>query len=380
MSDWLRMVSGPFEAYAPRPIYPEEIVRTMPQNTETGALAERQESWSPERWAQAFGRESRVSLDSPALAGVRVVMLLSFDTQADVDAAVPGYQAGSGHWSNGAINYCDAAERQYDVRGGLQRVLAILGRYGVRGTFPTCGATAEWYPAVISSIVEHGHEIASHGYRHVPLNEMTADQEAEDIARTTRAIERVTGCRPVGWRSPMYSITERTIPLLTSAGYLYDSDLHNDDDPYILTTGSGSIVEIPGGLDDYGMWLSSVPHSIHMGGIPYGNPLGITSILTGHFDALYEESDNRPRLFQYAMHPKVTGRPFRSRSLAGLLEHTANFSGVKFMTMRELAEACTSPDEHPHPGRNGGSLRPISARAESENPPGAGQAGPQPIN
>jgi hypothetical protein len=72
----------------------------------------------------------------------------------------------------------------------------------------------------------------------------------------------------------MYTITERTIPLLTEQRYAYDSDLHNDDEPYVLTTNEGSIVESPGGLDDFGMWLSSVPNSIHHVGSPYENPFG----------------------------------------------------------------------------------------------------------
>lgn len=311
-------------------------------NTETtpGRLSGHLDHWHPDNWTTHFGKQTRVDMQVPALSGVRVIVLLTFDTQGDVDAAVPGYQAGSGHWSNGAVNYCDAAERQYDMRGGVQRVLRILHKFDVRATFPTCGATAQWYPEIISSISKAGHEVASHGYWHKPLNEMTAGEESEDIARTTQTLERVTGTRPYGWRSPMYTITERTIRLLTEQGYAYDSDLHNDDEPYVLTTDKGSIVEIPGGLDDFGMWLSSVPHSIHHGGIPYGNPFGITSVLKAQFDVLYEEGQERTRVFQYCMHPKITGRPFRSSTLTALLEHATAISGVRFMTMLELAKLC----------------------------------------
>jgi peptidoglycan-N-acetylglucosamine deacetylase len=303
------------------------------------------EHWHPDNWTKHFGRQTRVNMLAPELSGVRVIVLLTFDTQGDVDAAVPGYQAGAGHWSNGAVNYCDAAERQYDMRGGVQRVLRILRKFDVHGTFPTCGATAEWYPDIISSISGAGHEVASHGYWHKPLNEMTGGEESEEIARTTEALERVTGSRPYGWRSPMYTITERTIPLLIEQGYAYDSDLHNDDEPYVLTTKEGSIVEIPGGLDDFGMWLSSVPNSIHHGGIPYGNPFGITNILNAHFDVLYEEGLERPRVFQYCMHPKITGRPFRSLSLTAFLEHATALPGVRFMTMLELARLCRDSPE-----------------------------------
>lgn len=312
----------------------------MTRDQTTGRPPAEANHWHPDNWTTHFGYETRVNMAMPALDGVRVVVLLTFDTQGDVDAAVPGYQAGAGHWSNGAVNYCDAAERQYDMRGGVQRVLRILDKFDAVGTFPTCGATAEWYPEVISSIADAGHEVAAHGYWHKPLNEMSSDEEADDIARTTAALERVTGTRPYGWRSPMYTITERTISLLAQQGYQYDSDLHNDDEPYMLTTAEGSIIEIPGGMDDFGMWLSSVPHAIHHGGIPYGNPFGIANIITSQFDVLYDEGDTGPRLFQYCMHPKITGRPFRSRTLSTFLEHVTPLPGVRFMTMGALARLC----------------------------------------
>jgi Polysaccharide deacetylase len=136
-------------------------------------------------------------MHAPELSSVRVIVLLTFDTQGDGDATVPGYQAGARQWSNRAVNYCSAAERQYDMRGGVQRVLRVLQKFDVHGTFPTCGATAEWYPELISSISGSGHEVASNGYWHKPLNEMTVSEDSEEIARTTEALERVTGTRPV---------------------------------------------------------------------------------------------------------------------------------------------------------------------------------------
>ncbi len=47
--------------------------------------------------------QTRVNMQVRELSGARVIILLTFDTQADVDAAVSGYQAGAGHWSNGAV-------------------------------------------------------------------------------------------------------------------------------------------------------------------------------------------------------------------------------------------------------------------------------------
>jgi hypothetical protein len=86
--------------------------------------------------------------------------------------------------------------------------------------------------------------------------------------------------------------------------------------------------------------LSFVPHSIHPGGIPYGNPVGITNILNAHLDVLYEKGEERPRVFQYCLHPKITGRPFRPLSVTAFLEHATALPGVRFMTMLELAQLC----------------------------------------
>lgn len=61
----------------------------------------------------------------------------------------------------------------------------------------------------------------------------------------------------------MYPVCERTIARLAQQGYEYDSDLHNDDEPYLLIPEAGSIIEIPAGMKALGMWLSSVVHAVH---------------------------------------------------------------------------------------------------------------------
>src|SRR5215211_5226421 len=133
--------------------------------------------WSRAAWKETFGTPRGTRLAERWPDGVRIAVLLTFDTQGDVDAALPGYQLNTCFWADGKINFCDLTQRQYDTWCGVYRILEILRRYDVRATFPVTGLTAEWYPEVVEAIAADGHEIATHGYRHVPLFRLERDEE-----------------------------------------------------------------------------------------------------------------------------------------------------------------------------------------------------------
>jgi len=298
------------------------------------------ETWHKDMWQQTFGVEHEVDLSSRWPEGTRIAVMLTFDTQGDVDAAVPGYQNGTCYWDENHINYNDLSQRQYDTRRGVERILRILKKYAIRGTFPTTGLTAKWYPDVVWNIADAGHEVAVHGYRHVPLYKLSDAGEREEIALAKEAVEAVTGSPTRGWRSPMYSSTTRTIRLLTELGFTYDSSFHNDDWPYILENDGSSLVEIPAGLDDWELNLMKVPGGISMGGQAYAAPSAVTDTLISHFDMLYEESAESPRMMQYCMHPKITGRPHRAQGLQRFIEYVQGHQGVRFCAMEDLADLC----------------------------------------
>lgn len=298
------------------------------------------EHWSRTAWEETFGarRETRLAENWPE--GVRVAVALTFDTQGDVDAAIPAYQNNSCFWAEGKINYCDLTQRQYDTWRGVYRILEILRKYDVKASFPVTGLTAEWYPEVVQAIAADGHEIATHSYRHVPLHRFDRDEEREEIEAATKAVATASGKQPIGWRSPMYTTTPNTIELLAEAGYLWNSDFHNDDLPYLLDAAGETIVEIPAGLDDWELSLIQVPESVAMGGVPYSSPSHVTDILTSAFNMLYEESANAPRMMQYCMHPKITGMPYRAWGLQQVIEHMQSHEGVWFCSMEDIANLC----------------------------------------
>jgi peptidoglycan/xylan/chitin deacetylase (PgdA/CDA1 family) len=298
-------------------------------------------NWSRGAWAETFGEERPTRLEEQWPEDTRIAVCLTFDTQGDVDAAIPTYQLGTCYWAEGKINYCDLTQRQYDTRRGVYRILEILRRHDIRATFPITGLTAEWYPEVVDAISADGHEVGVHGYRHVPLFRLDEDEEREEVEAATAAVANaIGGKKPLGWRSPMYSTTPNTLKLLMEQGYLWNSDFHNDDMPYILAQDGRQIVEIPAGLDDWELNLIQVPENVGMGGVPYASASHLTDVLSSTFNMLYQESEGQPRVMQYCMHPKITGVPYRAWSLEALIRHMKSHEGVWFCTMEDVARLC----------------------------------------
>lgn len=295
--------------------------------------------WRADSWERAFGTVAPTRLLDNWPTDKRLAVLLFFDTQADVDAARPGYQTTMRR--DGSINLVDQMERQYEAKAGLARVLRVLDRHGVRATFPTCGLTAEWYPELVRSIHEAGHEVANHSYSHWLMHRFEGDALREEVRRAGEALEAATGVRPRGWRSPQYSTTGDTLRVLMEEGYAWDASFPNDDLPYWIEREGRRILALPACLDDSNMYLMPVSSfSTHAGGNFYASPQHVLASWTCEFDVLYGESADAPRICSLTMHPRVTGRPFRSWALERFIEHAAGHEGVWFATASELAGLC----------------------------------------
>jgi peptidoglycan/xylan/chitin deacetylase (PgdA/CDA1 family) len=293
--------------------------------------------WHKGRFEEIFGERSAGRFVERWPRNKNLGVLLSFDMQADVDAAAPWSSHPNAFWDNGRTNYCDATMRLYDALEGLSRVLRILDKYGAPATFMFCGLTAEWYPELAREVVDAGHEIGVHGHRHVKLCNLTPEEELEEITAATNAVREFSGDAALGWRSPLYSATEHTLEILRDLGYAWHSDFHDQDFPYVLTKDGRAIVEIPAGNDDWGQYhMFTGAGSPIMGGNRYGTVDGILSSMKGEFDVLYEESRTGPRVLNWAMHPKISGRPYPASVLDRLLGYIREHDGVWIATCNEV--------------------------------------------
>ena len=85
---------------------------------------------------------------------------------------------------------------------GTPAVLEALGRAGAHAVFFVSGEQAERHPALVRRVVEVGHEIGVHGYRHQSRRQWTRRLVREDILRALDAISAATGTEPTLYRPP----------------------------------------------------------------------------------------------------------------------------------------------------------------------------------
>lgn len=223
------------------------------------------------------------------------------------------------------------ADGVYATRRGIERVLDLLARRGVPGTFFVEGWNARKYGTLAREVVTAGHEVAGHGWMHEAWSELHLERERELIDRTTEAIAEATGERPRGWRAPSGLTTKATLRLLDEAGYQYDSSMGDDDVPYLLQTSAESdrtIAELP-----WSWALDDAVYFAHPGAIR--DPRAVVDQWIDEFDAAYALTGS----FMLVCHPRYIGRPARIGQLERLIEHIQQHEGVWFARCEEVAAA-----------------------------------------
>jgi polysaccharide deacetylase family protein (PEP-CTERM system associated) len=166
-------------------------------------------------------------------------------------------------------------EYENRVTRSTEKILALLDRYDARATFFVLGYIAAKEPALIREIADRGHEIATHGFCHRRVFEMTAAEFEEDVRTSLEIISAITKKRVIGFRAPEWSIRRETpwaLELLRKLGILYDSSMvpltrmGSPDFPLYPTefdTDSGKIWEFP--LSTIRLFTEHIPFS---GGLP----------------------------------------------------------------------------------------------------------------
>jgi len=115
------------------------------------------------------------------------------------------------------------------VEANVDRILEILSRAGARATFFTLGWIAERHPRIVRSIVEMGHELASHGYDHYRADGQTRAEFFSDVRRAKAVLEDIGGCEVRGYRAPSFSVSRRNLwvmEVLAETGYSYSSSTY----------------------------------------------------------------------------------------------------------------------------------------------------------
>jgi peptidoglycan/xylan/chitin deacetylase (PgdA/CDA1 family) len=224
------------------------------------------------------------------------------------------------------------------------RILTLLKRHDIASTWFIPGHTIETYPEACGNVVAAGHEVAHHGWTHVPPANLTREQEEAGLIRGNDAIRKLTGRAARGYRSPAWDLSPHTIELLLKHGFLYESSMMGHDYlPYRARLGDiiefeqpavfgreTELVEMPISwtLDDY-------PHFEF---IRTGNSiLGGLKPASGVLENWYDDFDYMTRIMEwgiitYTCHPFVIGRGHRMLMLERLIDKL-KARGAVFLTM-----------------------------------------------
>jgi peptidoglycan/xylan/chitin deacetylase (PgdA/CDA1 family) len=250
----------------------------------------------------------------------------------------------SGLIARGMTSPTAISRGEYDIVV-IPRLVALLERYGIKGTFFTPGHTIDSTPAAVTPYVEAGHELAHHGWTHrLPVN-LSRDEEEEEIVRGNESIKRISGRKARGYRSPAWDLSPHSIDLLLKHGIQYDSSLMgNDYDCYYARQGDvaelmkplvrgreTALIEMPisWSLDDYPAFeYMRLPNGSVQQGL-----MNATAVLENFVDDFtYMTRVCDYGILTYTFHPHVIGRGHRMMMLERLIQRLIE-GGAVFMTM-----------------------------------------------
>jgi peptidoglycan/xylan/chitin deacetylase (PgdA/CDA1 family) len=254
--------------------------------------------------------------------GARCAVALSFDSDHETN------ELRDGGTSIGRMSW-----GQYGNRVGVPRILATLSKADVRATFFVPAVTALLHPDEQRRVIGEGHEIGLHGWIHEVNSTLPEANERELHLRAADTIEKVTGVRAVGMRTPSWDFSPATLKIERELGLIYDSSLMADDDPYELVEQGvpTGIVELPvEWIRDDAVYFNMVRFQALR---PYTPPPAVLDIFRREFDRAYEEGG----LFLLTMHPHVIGYRSRIFILEELIAHMKSRPGVWFGTHADVA-------------------------------------------
>ncbi len=130
-------------------------------------------------------------------------------------------------WAQSVLDRSNpVSNRVYD---NTSQILDLLAQYGHQATFFVLANVAEKHPELIRKIVDAGHEVGSHGCNHINLYTMSPEEVNDDVQRSVKTLEDVTGKKVIGYRAPNFSIRENMFEWYCAAlaenGLKYDSSL-----------------------------------------------------------------------------------------------------------------------------------------------------------
>lgn len=232
--------------------------------------------------------------------------------------------------SNDVPNVPGYSRRDYGNRVGVFRIIDIMKHFGVRGTVALNANYFDYCPEVIEEVKLLGWELMGHNETNtIRLNDVDPLEEERIIQNTSDKIKAFTGTAPVGWLGSGLTETWHTVENLCNSGYIYVSDWVNDDQPYLMDVNGKKLVSM-----NYSLELNDKPAFEQS----KRTPDEFLDMIKRQFDVLYHEGSESGRVLGLALHPYLTGLPYRVNYLRDALAYMSSHEKVWFATGSEIAQ------------------------------------------
>ncbi|MCX5695036.1 MAG: DUF3473 domain-containing protein, partial [Candidatus Omnitrophica bacterium] len=109
------------------------------------------------------------------------------------------------------------------VEQNTHRILDFLDKHRTKATFFVLCWIEEKLPFLIREIHKRGHEISSHGYAHKLIYNQSFEEFRADLRHSKDLLENIVNEAIIGYRAPVFSITDWALDILQEEGFKYDS-------------------------------------------------------------------------------------------------------------------------------------------------------------
>ena len=228
-------------------------------------------------------------------------------------------------------DYPNFTWREYGLRVGVWRMFNVFKEAGVPLSCTFNAMTMQERPEILEEVLAHNWEVVAHNREQGELltrYTFKPDEERRLILETLKVYEQRTGKKAKGWLSSSLRSTPNTPEILAEQGLIFFCDYMNDDQPYLIQTPHGPIV--------------NTPYSIEINDFTFFHRRAMSSrdaleMLKSNFDELYGESAYTGKMMNIGLHPHVSGHPHRMQMLRDFLAHAKQYDDVWWATREQVA-------------------------------------------
>jgi putative urate catabolism protein len=225
---------------------------------------------------------------------------------------------------------------EYGSRVGVWRILREFEQRGLSLTVFAIAMALQRHPQLVGHLIEQGHEIACHGLRWIPYQNIDIYTERAHMQQAVEILRGLTGEPPLGWYTGRDSPNTRSL-VVEHGGFLYDSDYYGDDLPF------WTLVDLPDESAKSQPHLV-IPYTLDTNDMRFATAQGFNSgdqffsYLRDSFDVLYEEGEDKPKMLSVGLHCRLAGRPGRFAALRRFLDYVQSHDRVWICQRVDIAQ------------------------------------------